>query len=193
MTRKRAEYAESTAEYSLSNDATLDCRGSSNNCFPAVSVYSALFRVIPVIAVQVLLLYTLPAIARAQDIEGRIDGITNGPAAVHAGAGFSVPAGTYIRTGIDGAIGASRDGLSGRADLFTRFHLDPFREHRWAPYGGGGITTRFDYDRRTRAYLLLFIGVDGPASHGVATSIEAGFGGGGRIGVAIRRAATKRR
>lgn len=128
----------------------------------------------------------------AQSIEGRIDAIAAGPAAIHAGAGFTVPMGTYVRPGIDAAIGSSRDGISGRVDGFARFHLDPFRRHRWAPYGGGGLTARFDDNRSTRYYLLVFLGVDGPVAHKVSTSIEAGLGGGGRIGIIIRRAAERR-
>jgi hypothetical protein len=137
------------------------------------------------------LLFAVPQL-NAQDLEGRIDAIVAGPPAIHAGAGITVPAGTYVRTGLEGGIGASKDGVSGRLDALTRFHLDPFREHRWAPYGGGGVTARFDVDRKTRFYLLIVAGVDGPDSHGVATSIEAGLGGGGRIGLVIRRAAAQR-
>lgn len=161
--------------------------------FPVVSALFAGFGVILVKAVAVLICLLLPIAAKSQDIEGRIDAITNGPAAAHAGVGFSVSAGTYARSGIDGAIGISAGGLSGRVDLFTRFHLDPFREHRWAPYGAGGITARFDHDRKMRAYILLVAGIDGPVADGVAMSFEAGLGGGGRIGVVIRKAAAKRR
>ena len=154
--------------------------------FPVVSASSAVFGVL------LLTFFAVPTLS-AQDIEGRIDAIVAGPPAIHAGAGITVPAGTYVRTGLEGGIGASQDGVSGRLDALTRFHLDPFREHRWAPYGGGGVMARFDVDRKTRFYLLLVAGVDGPDSHGVATSIEAGLGGGGRIGLVIRRAAAKRR
>ncbi len=100
--------------------------------------------------------------------------------------------GTYVRTGIDGAIGSSKDGISGRFDGFARFHLDPFRQHKWAPYGGGGLTARFDDNRSTRYYLLVFLGIDGPVAHKIATSIEAGLGGGGRVGIIIRPAAERR-
>lgn len=155
--------------------------------FTVVSASSAVFGVF-----FLTLLFAVPQL-KAQDMEGRIDAILAGPPAIHAGAGITFPAGTYVRTGLEGGIGASKDGVSGRFDALTRFHLDPFREHRWAPYGGGGVTARFDVDRKTRFYLLLVAGVDGPDSHGVATSIEAGLGGGGRIGLVIRRAAAKRR
>jgi hypothetical protein len=130
---------------------------------------------------------------KAQTIEARVDAIAAGPAAIHAGAGFSVPMGTYVRTGAAGGIGFAKNGSpSGRIDAFARFHLDPFRQHRWAPYGGGGLTARFDDNRSTRYYLLVFLGIDGPPSHRIATSIEAGLGGGGRIGVIVRRAGERR-
>lgn len=139
---------------------------------------------------SVFLLFAVKA--ESQSIEGRIDAIAAGPAAIHVGAGFTVPMGTYVRAGADAAIGSSRDGISGRVDGFARFHLDPLRQHRWAPYGGGGLTARFDDNRSTRYYLLVFLGIDGPVSHKLSTSFEAGLGGGGRIGVIVRRAAERR-
>jgi hypothetical protein len=143
--------------------------------------------------VAILLTSGAPCIASAQSAEGRIDGILAGPPAIHAGAGFTVPVGTYVRLGTVGAVGGSRDGTSGRVDAFARFHLDPFREHRWALYAGGGLTARYDDNRRTRHFLLLFAGVDGPVRGGISPAIEAGLGGGGRIGLIIRRSAAERR
>ena len=126
-------------------------------------------------------------------VEGRADVIVSKFTAAHAGIGFTVKTGTYLRSGFDAGLGASSDGISGRVDFVNRFHLDPFRQFKWAPYAGGGLTARFDDNRRRRVYLLLFLGVDGPARHGLGTSIEAGLGGGGRIGLIIRRAAAERR
>lgn len=125
--------------------------------------------------------------------EGRVDAVLAGPPAVHAALGFTVRTGTYLRSGVDIGVGASDDGMSGRIDLVNRFHLDPFRQSRWAPYGGGGLGARFDNRRRGRAYLLVFAGLDGPVTRGLTTSVEAGLGGGGRIGMIIRRAAAERR
>src|SRR4029078_8077629 len=142
--------------------------------------------------ISVLLPLLFAIKAESQSLEGRIDVIAAGPAAIHAGAGFTVPMGTYVRSGFDGAIGSSRNGISGRVDGFARFHLDPLRQHKWAPYGGGGLTARFDDNRATRYYLLVFLGIDGPVAHKVSTSIEAGLGGGARIGVTVRQAAERR-
>lgn len=126
-------------------------------------------------------------------LEARLDAIISRYTAIHAGLGFTTPLGTYLRSGLDGAIGASENGASGRIEFVNRFHLDPFREKRWAPYAGGGIGARFEADRRTREYLFIIAGLDGPVKRGITTSVEAGLGSGGRIGVIIRRAATERR
>jgi hypothetical protein len=127
------------------------------------------------------------------DPEVRVDGIIARLNAVHAGAGFTFAAGTYLRTGVVAGVGFSRNGLSGRIDGVARFHFDPFRQSRWAPYGGGGISGRFDSDEKGRAYLLLLLGLDGPVYSGATPSFELGLGGGARIGVIVRRAAVERR
>ncbi|MEO7502665.1 MAG: hypothetical protein ABIW94_08505 [Gemmatimonadaceae bacterium] len=125
--------------------------------------------------------------------EARLDGIIARVSALHFGAGLTVPAGTYVRTGVIAAVGFSRNGLSGRIDGVARFHFDPFRQSRWAPYGGGGISGRFDSDEKARAYLLLLFGLDGPVYNGATPTFELGLGGGGRIGVIVRRATAERR
>lgn len=127
------------------------------------------------------------------DPEVRLDGIIARLSAVQVGAGFTVAAGTYLRTGAAGAVGFSRNGLSGRVDGVARFHFDPFRQSRWAPYGGGGISGRFDRDEKARAYLLLILGLDGPVYSGATPSFELGLGGGARVGVIFRRATVERR
>jgi hypothetical protein len=134
-----------------------------------------------------------PKASRAQTPEFRIDAIASNPAALHAGAGFTIPLGTYVRSGFDAAIGESGHGISGRIDFVNRFHLDPFRQHGWAPYAGGGLTARFDDNRTNRYYLLVFLGLDSPAKKGIATSIEAGLGGGARDGIVLRKARAERR
>ena len=127
------------------------------------------------------------------DPEFRIDGIIARVSALQAGAGVTVVAGTYVRAGIVSGLGFSHDGLSGRIDGFARFHSDPFRQSRWAPYVGGGISGRFDRVAGARAYLLFLAGLDGPVNNGVTPSVELGLGGGARIGVILRRATGERR
>lgn len=126
-------------------------------------------------------------------IEGRVDVIGAKNSTAQAGIGILMFGGTYVRTGIVGAVGATKDGLSSRADGFALFHLDPFRESHWAPYGGAGLSARFDEGSRPRAYLLVFAGVDGLVKNGLTTSFEAGLGGGARLGVIIRQAVAERR
>jgi hypothetical protein len=50
-----------------------------------------------------------------------------------------------------------------------------------------------EHGQRTKAYLLVFAGIDGPIRNGLTTSIEAGLGGGGRIGIILRRAVARQR
>jgi hypothetical protein len=118
--------------------------------------------------------------------ELRVDGIFARQSAFQAGAGIMSYAGTYMRAGVAGGIGVSGGKVSARADLIADFHLDPFRETRWGPYVGGGMSFRHDCDR-DRAYLLALIGWEGPLKRGLAPAIEAGFVGGARLGLIIRR------
>jgi hypothetical protein len=131
--------------------------------------------------------------------EVRLDGIVARSAALEAGLGLSIPAGIYIRSGLVTGIGAGRHGLEGRTDLISRFSLDPFRQVRWAPYGGAGISGRYRsrLDGGSRAYLLVFLGVEGPLplgrTSGIVPAFEVGLGGGARVGVVLRRGINSRR
>lgn len=131
--------------------------------------------------------------SRLIDPEFRLDAIVATVSALHAGAGLTVVTGTYLRSGIVAGLGFSRDALSGRIDALTRFHFDPLRQSRWAPYGGGGISARFDHGERPRALVLLVLGLDGPVGRGMTPAFELGLGGGARAGVSFRRATGERR
>lgn len=126
-------------------------------------------------------------------VEVRVDAIFARVDAVHAGVGATVPLGNYVRAGVITAAGFSSAGRSARIDVVARFHLDPFRESRWAPYGGGGVTTRYDQGQNAHTYLMLLAGVDGPAAPGLGISVEAALGGGGRLGIILRRTRSERR
>jgi hypothetical protein len=151
------------------------------------------------------LILGVPAAAVAQlpeqplQTEVRLDGIVARSAAVQAGLGLSIPAGIYIRSGLVTGIGAGRHGVEGRTDLISRFSLDPFRQVRWAPYGGAGISGRYRsrLDGGSRAYLLVFLGVEGPLplgrTSGIVPAFEVGLGGGARVGVVLRRGINSRR
>jgi len=147
----------------------------------------------------------LPAVAGAQVVqqklqsEVRLDAIFARSSAVEAAYGLSVPAGIYLRTGLVAGIGAARHGAEGRTDLVARFSLDPFRQSRWAPYGGGGLSGRYRsrLDGGSRAYILVFLGVEGPLPlgerFGWVPAVEVGLGGGGRVGFIFRRGVNARR
>lgn len=131
--------------------------------------------------------------------EGRIDALVSEHTAVHAGLGMSVPAGLYVRAGLVLGAGIGRHGLDTRSDLIGRFTFDPLRQSRWAPYGGGGVSARYNStaDGGAKAYLLFFLGVEGPVpfgrTGGWVPALEAGLGGGARFGVILRRGVHARR
>jgi hypothetical protein len=132
-------------------------------------------------------------------IEGRLDAIVAHTTGFEAGLGLTVPAGIYVRTGLVAGIGAGRHGVEGRTDLVSRFSLDPFRQSRWAPYGGGGISGRYrsKLDGGSHAYLLVFLGVEGPLAaanrSGIVPAFELGLGGGARLGIILREGISARR
>jgi hypothetical protein len=136
---------------------------------------------------------------QALQAELRVDAIVAHTAGVEAGVGLTVPAGIYVRSGLVAGIGAGRHGVEGRTDFVSRFSLDPFRQSRWAPYAGGGISGRYrpTLDGGSHAYLLILLGVEGPLplghTSGVVPAFELGLGGGARFAVIIRRGINARR
>lgn len=159
-----------------------------------------------VIAIVLSAVLAAPSDARAQPTsrpsprvqpEARADFIGARAAAAHVGAGVSVPASTYVRLGLVAAAGQAWSdgdvGVAGRLDGLVRFVVDPLREFRWAPYASGGLSAMYDRREDWRAVLVGVLGIEGPAVHGVVPAVEVGFGGGVRVGVAIRRAMTGRR
>ncbi|HYU51559.1 MAG TPA: hypothetical protein VEK37_01385 [Gemmatimonadaceae bacterium] len=158
-----------------------------------------------IVRVSLILLLLLPSVDNAQlpqqplQTEARLDAIIAHTAGVEAGLGLTIPAGIYVRSGLVAGLGAGRHGVEGRTDLISRFSLDPFRQSRWAPYGGGGISGRYrsKRDGSSRAYLLIFLGVEGPLSlgrtSGIVPAFELGLGGGARVGVVLRRGINARR
>ena len=131
--------------------------------------------------------------------EIRIDAIFARTGGVEAGYGVTVPMGIYVRSGIAAGIGAGRHGVEGRSDLISRFSFDPFRQSRWAPYAGGGLSGRYrsKLDDGSRAYILIFLGLEGPLPLGERAgwvpAVEVGLGGGARVGLILRRGINARR
>ena len=148
---------------------------------------------------------TLPVVSGAQTVqqkvqsEGRLDAIFARSAGVEAAYGFTVPVGIYVRSGLVAGIGAGRHGVEGRTDFISRFSFDPFRQTRWAPYAGAGLSGRYrsKLDGGDRAYLLVFLGVEGPLPLGELSgwvpALEVGLGGGARVGLVLRRGVNARR
>ncbi len=129
--------------------------------------------------------------------EYRADGLFARHWAAEAGAGVVVPMGIYVRTGFDLAAGAQwQDGTArgaGRLDVISRFLLDPFRE---VPLGlslGGGLSLAYVDRDRVRPYLVGVLDVEGRAHGGFTPALEIGLGGGGRVGVVVRRSAGRYR
>ena len=129
--------------------------------------------------------------------EVRLDVFSARVDAAHLGGGLALPVGTYAR--IAGLLGAGvarasteaeptadETGLSARADLLVRFHLDPVRQARWGPYAAGGLSVRSDFEDCCRGNLTLLLGLEGGRAGGRAWAFELGFGGGVRAGIALR-------
>jgi hypothetical protein len=123
--------------------------------------------------------------------EYRVDAIVGRGTAIQGGAGIVLPLGTYVRLGIDGAVGATRtEGetrMSGRADAIARFLLDPFRE---APFGlslGGGLSVPYvRSNTRVRPYLTAVMDIEGRTRGNFTPALQLGLGGGTRAGVIVR-------
>lgn len=121
--------------------------------------------------------------------EVRADAIISEKAAGYAGAGILYPLGTYLRAGPVGAVGIADGSASYRAELEGLFHLDPFRESRWGPYAGGGLSFRHDSSNpRGNVYLFAVIGAEGSQRPGYSPALEIGLGGGVRLSIILRRA-----
>ena len=151
------------------------------------------------------LAWTLPSVVESQQSEQRLqsetrlDAIFARTSAVEAAYGVTVPAGIYMRSGLVAGIGAGRHGVEGRTDFVVRFSLDPFRQSSWAPYAGAGLSGRYrsKLDGGSHAYLLVFLGTEGPLPLGKAPgwvpALEVGLGGGARVGLILRRGVQGRR
>lgn len=144
----------------------------------------------------ILIAVALPAAVAAQQQplaypELRADAFFANGTTVQGGAGIVVPAGVYVRVGLDGGAGASwRDGssfASGRVDLVARFLLDPLRENNIAFSFGGGLSEAIDRDGFKTPYLTIVMDVEGRRRGGFTPALEVGLGGGARVGFVLRR------
>ena len=132
--------------------------------------------------------------------ELRLDGFGGDPWAAHLGAGLGVRLGYNARLVVAGGVGrswtdggglgagGSRHQASGRVEVLGRFVLDPFREARVGPYAAAGVVQRLEAGMRPRTRLTAVLGLEGRPRASWVPSLEAGFGGGVRLGVVLRRA-----
>ncbi len=152
------------------------------------------------VAVAALVLLAAP-VAQAQRIaimpEARLDAIVARRTAFQAAFGADLTVARELRVELAAGLGVSSGanvpaGIGGRVDAVVHFLLDPQHTMRWSPYGGGGVGVRYDRGPRWRAVAILVAGVNTPRWGHTQPFIEAGLGGGVRVGVGLRRARTPR-
>ena len=106
--------------------------------------------------------------------------------------GAVVPIGIYVRLALTAGGGMTKqDGLyqaAARGDAIARFELDPLKQHTRGAYIGGGVSVLGRNGPHVRAYLALVAALELEQRAGWIPSIEAGLGGGARIGIGVRRA-----
>lgn len=111
--------------------------------------------------------------------------------------GANTPLGMYVRAGAAVGAGMADAGhgvvVAMRADVSLRFLLDPFAEHAWGPYAGGGLTARRDGSDKPRAGLLVIFGVEGRRARRWTPAVEAALGEGARVAVVFRKTRTNGR
>ena len=144
----------------------------------------------------------LPAVLRAQAApsrwqgEARVDALIARASALHAGAGLSARLSSYVRAGLIAGAGVAwvsgQSAFDARVDGVGRFLFDPYRQHRRAPYAFGGASARWSRER-WRGYLVAGVGMEGPRVRGFLPAIEAGVGGGVRVGIVARAAPSEGR
>lgn len=131
--------------------------------------------------------------ARAQAIvpEARIDGIIAHRGALQAALGLYIPISSAMRLELAAGAGPSfapnGSNVSARADAVVHFMLDPRHLMRWSPYAGGGVGARYDGRQPWRAVAILVVGVNAPKWRRAVPFLEAGLGGGFRLGAGLRR------
>lgn len=158
--------------------------------------------------ITILLLLGTPRAARGQqsartvvEPSFRLDAFAGRRAAVQAGVAVDIaPPGDVALEIVGGAgagWGAGGGGGSARVDVLARYLLDPAAALRWSPYLAGGIGARWGAVSGWRGVLIALVGVDAPAWRGMMGGfrpfVEAGFGGGARVGIGFRRSLGGRR
>ena len=125
---------------------------------------------------------------RSAAIEARIDGIVaRDVATAHAGLGLIRPASRNFELqlilggGVTVRDGRNDSRASARADILARFAPPPSSRDAWSAYAAGGVGALFERGLEGRGVLVLLVGARGRRAF-----VEAGLGGGVRIGAGLR-------
>lgn len=103
--------------------------------------------------------------------------------------GVEGDAGLYARFGLAAAAGATaaHGGRAvGEVAATGRFLLDPLRQAARGLYATGGLALRLEPGERPRPLVLAGLGLEGRPIGRVVPAVEAGLGGGARLGVVLR-------
>jgi hypothetical protein len=135
----------------------------------------------------------LPALAQGDQPEVRIDAFVAHRSALQAAVGADIPLSPELHLELAAGAGPAFGGgpglsFSARGDAVVHFLLDPRHLMRWSPYAGGGLGARYDSSTEWRAVAIVVVGVNAPRWKHAIPFIEAGLGGGFRIGAGVRRA-----
>jgi len=126
-----------------------------------------------------------------------MDAIVGQHTGVQAAGGLATAAAYNLRLGLDAGIGVRRaDGgtqAAGRVDLLARWLSDPFRRSRRALHAGGGVGVLFEQGAAPRPVAIVTVGVEGRSDGPWVPGVEAGLGGGFRVGFTLRRNPATRR
>ena len=133
-----------------------------------------------------------PARAQGDQPEARIDAFVAHRSALQAAVGADIPFSPELHLELVAGAGPAFGGgpglsFSARGDAVVRFLLDPRHLMRWSPYAGGGIGARYDSSADWRGVAIVVVGVNAPRWKHAVPFIEAGLGGGFRIGAGVRR------
>jgi len=136
---------------------------------------------------------SLPARAQGDEPEVRIDAFVAHRSALQAAVGADIALSPELHLELAAGAGPAFGGgpglsFSARGDAVLHFLLDPRHLMRWSPYAGGGLGARYDSSAEWRAVAIVVLGVNAPRWKHAIPFIEAGLGGGFRIGAGVRRA-----
>ena len=124
--------------------------------------------------------------------ELRLDATSSHIPRLDLSAGAVIPVGIYVRLALTGGAGIARENgqshIAARGDAIARFELDPLKQHTRGAYVGGGLSLLGRDGPHVRAYLALVAAVELKQRFGWVPSIEAGLGGGARVGLSVHRA-----